>query len=266
LALTRDEIAAFREGGYLAPLPALSGFAAADYRVRLEAFIAAGSDRAATLKSLRTKAHLHCPLLLDLVRTPAILDTVADLLGPDLLCRSVSVFLKEPGAPTFTAWHQDAAYWLLDPPDVVTAWLALTESTIENGALMVLPGSHRQPLLPHGPSGNSDNVLSRNQAITCAIDPARAQPLPLRPGEMSLHHMGTAHSSAPNRSRARRIGVAIRLVAAHVRNIGPRRDSAMLVRGRDPYGNFDREPEIFARSAGHDQRDAHRQIGQTGPS
>ena len=243
MALTRDQIAAFQEHGYLVPLPALSGVAAADYRARLEAFIAAGGDRAARLKSLRTKAHLHCPLLLDLMRTPSILDRVADVLGPDLLCRSVSVFLKEPGAPTYTAWHQDAAYWLLDPPDVLTAWVALTESTTENGALEVLPGSHRQPMLPHGISGNPDNVLSRNQAITCAIDPALTQPLLLRAGEMSFHHMGTAHCSGPNRSPARRIGVAIRFVATHVRNTGPRRDSAMLVRGEDPYGNFDREPD-----------------------
>ena len=258
MVLTRDQIAAFREHGYLAPLPALSSVAAADYRARLEAFIAAGNDRAAMLKGLRTKAHLHCPLLLDLVRMPSILDQVADLLGQNLLCRSVSVFLKEPGASTHTAWHQDAAYWLLDPPDVLTAWVALTESTAENGALEVLPGSHRQPLLPHGPSGNPDNVLSRNQAITCAIDPACARPLPLRPGEMSLHHMGTAHCSRPNRSRARRIGVAIRFAAAHVRNSGPRRDSALLVRGRDLYGNFDPEPEDRI-TAARDDRDAGRQ-------
>lgn len=201
------------------------------------------------LKGLRTKAHIYCPLLLDLVHTPSILDQVADVLGADLLCRSVSVFLKEPGASTYTAWHQDAAYWLLDPPDVLTAWVALTESTIENGALEVLPGSHRQPMLPHGPSGNPDNVLSRNQAISCAIDPARTRPLLLGPGEMSLHHMGTAHYSGPNRSRARRIGVAIRFVASHVRNTGPLRDSALLVRGQDLYGNFDREPGDLRASA-----------------
>jgi non-haem Fe2+, alpha-ketoglutarate-dependent halogenase len=244
VALTREQIAAYREQGYLAPLPALTAPAAAYYCVRLEAFIAARDDRAATLKCLRTKAHLHCPLLQDLVRTPAILDQAADILGVDLLCRSVSVFLKEPGAPTYTAWHQDAAYWLLDPPDVLTAWVGLTDSTIENGALEVLPGSHRQPLLPHGPSGDADNVLSRNQAITTHIDPMRTRPLLLRPGEMSLHHMGTAHGSGPNRSRARRIGVAIRYVAAHVRNTGARRDSATLVRGQDSYRNFDPEPDF----------------------
>jgi ectoine hydroxylase-related dioxygenase (phytanoyl-CoA dioxygenase family) len=244
VALTCDHITAYREYGYLAPLPALARPAAGDYCARLEAFIAAHSDRAATLKRLRAKAHLHCPLLQELVRTPAILDQVADILGADLLCRSVSVFLKEPGAPTYIAWHQDAAYWLLEPPDVLTAWVALTESTVENGALDVLRGSHRRPLLPHGPSGDAANMLSRNQAITSHIDPARTRALLLRPGEMSLHHMGTAHGSGPNRSGARRIGVAIRYVAAHVRNTGARRDSAMLVHGRDSYRNFGPEPEF----------------------
>ncbi|HEY3147794.1 MAG TPA: hypothetical protein VGJ75_15660 [Dongiaceae bacterium] len=63
MALTCDHITAYREYGYLAPLPALARPAAGDYCARLEAFIAAHSDRAATLKRLRAKAHLHCPLL-----------------------------------------------------------------------------------------------------------------------------------------------------------------------------------------------------------
>lgn len=240
--LNSSQISAFHEQGYLVPLPALSMAQADEYRTRLEAFIAAQGDLAETLRRLRTKAHVRCPLLLGLVRHPIILDQVADLLGPDLLCRSVSVFLKEPGTPTHTAWHQDSAYWFLDPPDLLTAWVALTESTIENGALAVLPGSNREPLMPHGPSGDAANMLSRGQAITERIDPERTRPLPLRRGEMSLHHMRTAHSSGPNSSPARRIGVAIRYMATHVRNTGERRDTAMLVRGEDHYGHFAAEP------------------------
>jgi non-heme Fe2+,alpha-ketoglutarate-dependent halogenase len=229
---------AYASKGYLAPLPALSPAAALSARAAIEGLIAQGMP----MTMLRTKAHLHCPALLALVRAPAILDTVSDVIGPDLLCRSSSIFLKEPGEPAYVAWHQDSAYWALDPPDVVTAWVALTDSTAENGALQVLPGSHREPQLAHGPSHDPSNMLQHGQKI---LGPLRggAVPLLLRPGEMSLHHVGIAHGSPPNRSKERRIGLAIRYVATHVRKLGPRRDSAMLVRGTDQYGNFDRDPE-----------------------
>ncbi len=177
-----------------------------------------------------------------LVRRPAILDTIACLIGPDLLCRSASVFLKEPGDPAYVAWHQDAAYWNLEPEDVVTAWISISDSTLANGALEVIPGSHRDELLLHGPSNDPANQLQHGQKILAALDPARVVPLLLPAGTMSVHHVRIAHSSQPNRSTERRIGFAIRYVAAHVRKLGPRRDSAILVRGADRFGHFDPEP------------------------
>ncbi len=244
--LSSEQIAGFAADGYLAPLPALDAAALADCRRAVEGFIDASGGAAAGVArgALRTKAHLRCPALLDLVRHSAILDAIEGLIGPDLLCRSVSIFLKEPGDPAHVAWHQDAAYWGLEPPDVVTAWVALTDSTVENGALRVLSGSHRAPLLPHAPSGDPANLLSNGQKITVAIDPARTRTLLLRAGEMSLHHVGTAHGSEPNRSTARRFGVAIRYMATRVRSVGPRPPSAMLVRGRDRYRNFKPEPDL----------------------
>jgi non-haem Fe2+, alpha-ketoglutarate-dependent halogenase len=66
--------------------------------------------------------------------------------------------------------------------------------------------------------------------------------LTLQPGEMSLHDVRLAHASAPNQSAERRIGDAIRYVAAHVRSRRDPRDTAMLVRGADRFGHFDAEP------------------------
>src|SRR3546814_15389506 len=62
--------------------------------------------------------------------------------------------------------------------------------------------------------------------------------MPLQPGEISLHHVLAAHASEPNRSDDRRIGIAIRYVPPYVRQINGDRDSALLVRGEDRYGNF----------------------------
>lgn len=251
--LNAEQIAAFQADGYLAPLALLDAREVADCRAEVDDFIAANGGAAAGVARgpLRTKAHLRCPALFDLAHRAKLLDAVVDLLGPDVLCRSVSIFLKEPGDPAFVAWHQDLVYWQLDPPDLVSAWIALTDSTVENGALEVLAGSHRRPLLPHGAANDPANLLGNNQKITEEIEPARVRTLLLRAGEMSIHHVRTAHGSAPNRSRSRRIGIAMRYVAPHVRKLGPRRDSAILVSGVDRYGNFDPEPG-FGAPAGAD--------------
>jgi hypothetical protein len=66
--------------------------------------------------------------------------------------------------------------------------------------------------------------------------------VPLKAGEMSLHHVLLVHGSGPNTTNDRRIGYAIRYIPPHVRQLKAR-DSAMLVRGRDRYGNFDADPE-----------------------
>ena len=240
--LSCGQIAQFRDQGYLAPLNAIAPTEAAAVREQIEHHIAGDRGVSNGLSSLRTKAHLSCPGLMAVVRRPAILDVVASLIGPDLLCRSASVFLKEPGDSAYVAWHQDAAYWNLEPDDVVTAWVAISDSTLANGALEVIPGSHRLDILAHGPSNDPANQLHHGQKILGALDLARAVPLVLRAGAMSVHHVRLVHGSPRNRSTERRLGLAIRYVAAHVRKIGARRDSAILVRGTDRFGHFDPEP------------------------
>src|SRR5918999_1758951 len=100
--LTATEKTRYAAEGYLAPIRVLTTDEAASYRERVEEFISAANTKGST-GTLRTKAHLHCPALLELVHLPAILDAIGDVLGPDLLCRSSSVFLKEAGDPSYVA-------------------------------------------------------------------------------------------------------------------------------------------------------------------
>ena len=64
----------------------------------------------------------------------------------------------------------------------------------------------------------------------------------LKAGEASLHHVGIVHGSEPNRSDGRRIGFAIRYMAPSVKQTLAVSDGATLVRGVDPYNNFEHEP------------------------
>jgi hypothetical protein len=87
-------------------------------------------------------------------------------------------------------------------------------------------------------------MLSRGQEIAVEVDEAKAVDVVLQPGEMSLHHVKLFHGSNPNRSHGRRIGFAVRYVPTYVRQTAGAagiRDSAMLVRGVDGYGNFEHE-------------------------
>lgn len=61
-------------------------------------------------------------------------------------CHHNCVMTKHPGHSSATLWHQDVRYWSFDRPDLVSLWLALGTETAANGALMVIPGSHRLDL------------------------------------------------------------------------------------------------------------------------
>ena len=243
-ALSDEQVARYHEYGFLCPVPALSSAEARECRARLEAFeVSQGQPLGRLPGQLRAKTHLLFPWLADLVRYPAVLDAVEDLIGPDLLVYHLTMWIKEPGDDAFVSWHQDGTYFGLDPADRhVTAWVALTDSTEETGCVTALPGSHRLGQLPHTVHRAAANLLSNGQQVEMAVDPSRVKPLVMRAGEFSLHHTHLLHSSAPNRGGDRRIGVGISYIPTLVRHAGQRRLTASLVRGRDEHGHFDPEP------------------------
>jgi hypothetical protein len=231
-------VARYRRDGFYFPIPALSAAEAGEYRARLEDVERAHGGRLGG--QLRQKVHLLFTWLDRLIRDPRILDPVEDVLGPNLLCWSSSFFVKDAGDSAFVSWHQDSTYWGLSEPDVLTAWVAFTESSVESGAMRMVPGTHTEQVA-HRDTFARDNLLSRGQEIAVEVDESRAVDVVLHPGEMSLHHVRMFHGSPPNRSADRRIGYAIRYVPTYVRQISPVRDSATLVRGVDEYGHFDLE-------------------------
>ncbi|MGO8916490.1 MAG: phytanoyl-CoA dioxygenase family protein [Stellaceae bacterium] len=237
--LSKAEIERYREEGYLFPIRVMTKEAALALRLRLEEF---EEESGGPLRGdLRHKSHLLFTWLAELVRLPDILDAVEDLHGPDLLCWSSNFFIKESGNPAFVSWHQDSTYWGLSKPDVVSAWVAFTAATTGNGAMRVIPGSHKREQIPHRDTFAKHNLLTRGQEVAVEVDERQAVTIELEPGEMSLHHVRLVHGSPPNLSGDRRIGFAIRYVPTHVQQIAGE-DSASLVRGKDRFGHFAPEP------------------------
>ena len=241
--LAAAEVEAYERDGYLAPLRAFSAAEARRYRDALEAYEAGAGD--AIHANMRHKVHLLFRWADEIVHHPRILDAVEDLLGPDLLCWTTNFFIKEAHDPAFVSWHQDSTYWGLDPHDVATAWVALSDAPPQSGPMRFLPGSHKQGQIAHTDSFAEDNLLTRGQEIRMEVDEALAVEAPLRAGEFSLHHIRLVHGSKPNATPDRRIGLAVRYIPTRVRQV-KLDDSATLVRGEDRYGHFELEPRPAA--------------------
>ena len=159
-------------------------------------------------------------------------------MGPELVCWSTHLFCKLPGDPMEVPLHQDANYWGLEPHDVVTAWLALSDASPATGPMEFIPGSHRGELHDHENTFAPDNLLSRGQRVKGELDVSQAVMAPLAAGEMSLHHVRLVHGSGPNLTDDRRIGLVLRYCGTHVRQTKAD-DGAVLVAGRDDYGHFE---------------------------
>src|SRR5579864_3066411 len=224
-------VEAYRAQGYLYPVRVLAESEANAYRRRLEAF--ESSHGGPLEREYRQKTHLLFPWLDELVRNPDILGVVERVLGPDILVWQTAFFIKEAHDDAFVTWHQDSTYWGLSEPEVVTAWVALSASTLQSGCVRVIPGTHRLDQVPHIETAATNNLLTRGQELAVEVCEADAVAMPLKPVEMSLHHIRTFHNSDPNRSNDRRIGFAIRYIPTHVRQLHVRDDTAMLVRGTD---------------------------------
>ena len=241
--IARPDLDHYRDCGLIRPQPLLTAAETARYREACErSCVEAGRKPSRRQQNARVKPYLLFPWAAEFVRHPRLLDMVEALIGPDILVFHTTVWIKEGGSGSFVPWHQDGTYFGLEPLEQVTAWVALTESTREMGCLRFLPGSHREGQVQHRDRDDETLMLSRGQTVQRDLDESGAVDVEFRPGEVSFHHTMTMHSSGPNRSARRRIGVGISYIPAHVRHLTPVRLSASPVRGRDRYGHFDPEP------------------------
>jgi len=226
--LTHDAVARYERDGILFPIAVLSAAETARFRASFDALARQlGDPKAMDLG----QCHLFYRWAYELATFPAVLDAVEAVIGSDILIHSSRIFPKYPRDRGVISWHQDGHYWELDEPRLVSAWIALTDSTPENGCMRVVPGSHRQRV-PHQSRPAPDKILASGLEVAVEVDEGDALDVALCAGEMSLHHVNIIHGSKANPSDRERIGFAVRYVSPLARQAIEHHE-VLLVRGRD---------------------------------
>ena len=234
LHLTTQQVSQFREQGFLSPIDIMSE---SDARALAKELQETESRYPGILEGRnRNNAHLAFSFMDRIAFHETILDVVEDVLGPDFLLWGTVLFIKEPDSPHYVSWHQDATYMGLEPHDGVTPWLALSPSNDVSGCMRMIPGSHKWSIQDHSDTFAEENILTRGQSIE-DVNEDSAVDLVLKPGQLSIHHPRTIHSSRPNRSNYRRIGVALQqYMRPDVRQVIGQ-GLAMHGRGADRFGH-----------------------------
>lgn len=134
---------------------------------------------------------------------PDVVEIVSGLLGPDPRLYTDQLFVKGPYNGSAVPYHQDAAYWPVEPMNMISCWMAIDDATVENGCVNVIPGTHKK-LLPHThfKSGPQSLGLLEHEVST-----ADEIPIELPAGSCMFHHSLLIHRSKPNTSPKSRRGL-----------------------------------------------------------
>jgi non-haem Fe2+, alpha-ketoglutarate-dependent halogenase len=235
--LDTAQIDHYNERGYIAPLDVFNSREITEMREYFDDLLPKALANGWSNYEI-VNWHKTCRGVWDMVTQPRILDYVQDLLGETIILRHSHFFAKLPGDGKRVSWHQDASYWPISPSKVVSAWLALDDVDVDNGAMHVIPGSHLNAQLPFADSGADEhNVLNQtvSDAHTYGETPVA---LELRAGQMSLHSDWTLHASEPNHSNRRRCGLAMRFLSADVRAFNGWNAHSIVCRGSEPSGHW----------------------------
>lgn len=146
------------------------------------------------------------PAIFDLVTDDRLLDLVQDLIGPEITSNPIQHIRIKPPANalqqdeirphiTLTDWHQDrgVAHEEADNTNMVTVWCAISDATVDNGCLQVVPKKHDEGMLPHCPQVQTSIAESY-------LDTSLAKPLPVKSGGVVIFHPLTPHASLVNNS------------------------------------------------------------------
>jgi len=147
--------------------------------------------------------HKRDPIFEEVLKASAVTQVLVDLLGPDTTLLTSKLNTKAPGGGAAVEWHQDWAFYPHTNDDLLAFGIMLEDVDVDNGPLMVMPGSHKGPVLSHYNDSVFCGAINPDDPL---FNPDKAVTLTGKAGSMSVHHVRTLHGSAPNVSdRARKI-------------------------------------------------------------
>ncbi len=149
-------------------------------------------------------------------KLPALLEALADLMGRDLDCFQSQMIFKNPGAMG-QPYHQDSFYFQFDRPQI-GVWLAISAATLENGCLVVLPGSHREPVHPHVVPQRAGSNYGYLEIVD--QDFSGEIPVLMNPGDVLIFNANLMHRSFDNRAASRRAALVYHYAPAGTKILG----------------------------------------------
>jgi hypothetical protein len=174
------------------------------------------------------KPHTVHPVFYDFARSQALVDCLRNLIGPAARLYGSKLNLKAPGYGSPVEWHQDWAFYPHTNDDVLAVGVMLDDTSVENGAMYVIPGTHKGQTYDH--HGDDGHFIGAMNPETCGVDFSKAVACEGPAGSCSFHHVRTIHGSAQNTSDQSR-GLLLYEVAAA--------DAFPIMGLQNGYGNYD---------------------------
>jgi ectoine hydroxylase-related dioxygenase (phytanoyl-CoA dioxygenase family) len=145
--------------------------------------------------------HKFFPLFREFAQNPKVLQILQQLLGPAVRLHGSKINIKAPQGGAAVEWHQDWAFYPHTNDDVLAVGVMLDECLMENGPLLILPGTHTGPVYDHHVDGRFAGATDPGRY---GLDASKAVALTAPAGSMSFHHARVLHASAQNTSNRSR--------------------------------------------------------------
>ena len=212
MALSKDEINFYNDQGYLLVedvisenqhkemLALVDGFFEKSKMIRendnifdLEDGHSSDNPRLKRIK----QPHQHSQFFWDIIKESKIEQILTDLLGDNVSLKTSKLNTKAPGGGAAVEWHQDWAFYPHTNDNVLALGLMLNDVDIDNGPLMVIPKSHKGPVLSHSNNGVFCGAIDPDDSD---FDMSKAVTLTGKARSITIHHARTLHGSSPNNS------------------------------------------------------------------
>ncbi|MEE8169325.1 MAG: phytanoyl-CoA dioxygenase family protein [Phycisphaerae bacterium] len=233
---TEEDIRRFYEKGYIGPLTMFTPEEMKAFRPKIDAVL----ERPAAIYDMGESTHsgldvsgqgrdrhLDCPEVWEMISHPAIVERLAQLLGPDLILWRSQVFCKNAGGAA-VKWHQASTYMnellykaTLEPVDrndlfQLTTWIAIDDANLENGCMQFEIGTHRRMEVIKVAAGRNEQTLEAQYSFAREVDLSRVETVECRAGQFIIFTERCVHGSPANTSDRRCLGMAFRTLPPSV--------------------------------------------------